>query len=86
MTGSLTDDAKVEDGDRGRIRNTLKQLREEENEEYEARALPEAMEQTEAYARASETKQRLYRSPRSTCAHETEDLEDHRTSVTNLGK
>ena len=50
--GSLTDDAKVEDGDRGRIRKTLMQLREEE---YEACALLEDMQKNvqEAHARAS---------------------------------
>ena len=60
---SLADDATVEDGDRGRIKKTLKQLRKEENEEYEARALLEAVQQTvnEAYARDSENNLELYR-------------------------
>ena len=54
--GSLTDDAKAEDGDRGRIKKTLKQLRNEENEQCEARALLEAMQKNvdEAHSRASE--------------------------------
>ena len=85
MMGCLVDDAKEGGGDRNRIKKTLKQLREEEKEEYEGRALLEAMQKNvdEAYARASETKQRLYREleefmyfgrSKSTCTPWTENL------------
>ena len=58
MMGSLADDAKTEDGDGGRIKNTSRKLRKEENEEYEASAFLEAIQKNvdEAHARASETK------------------------------
>ena len=63
MSECVADDSKVEDCDKGRPRKTLKQLRKETGEEHEARALLEAMQQNvnEAYARASETEQRLCR-------------------------
>ena len=37
MSESMADDAKVEDGDKGRLRKTLKKLRKERDEENEAR-------------------------------------------------
>ena len=58
----MADDAKVEDGDKGRLRKILKQLRKERDEENEARSLLEEKQQNldEAHAKASETEQRLY--------------------------
>ena len=60
---SMADDAKDKDGDRGRPRKTLKQLRKEKDEDNEARALQEEMQQNfdAARAMASETEQGLYR-------------------------
>ena len=55
------DDAKVEDGDKGRLRKALKQLRKDRDEEGAARELLEEMQQNvdEAHARASESERRL---------------------------
>ena len=56
----MADNANVEDGDNRRFRETLKQLRKERDEENEARALLEEMQQNlEAHARASETERIL---------------------------
>ena len=61
MSESMADGAKVEEGDKGRLRKTSKRLRTERDEENEARALPEEVQQNlgEAHARASETERRL---------------------------
>ena len=63
MIESSGNDAKAEDGERRRLTRNLKQLRQEEDEEDEARALLENMQQNvdEAHAKASETKRRFYR-------------------------
>ena len=88
VMGCLADDAKEGGGDRNRIKKTLKHLREEEKEEYEARALLEAMQKNvdEAYARASETKLRLVREVEEYMHSWIENLKDHRTSVTHFCK
>ena len=87
MMGGLADDAKEGGGDRNRIKKILMQFHEEE-EEYEARALMDAMQKNvnEAHARASEYLQRLLRKSRNTCTPWIEKLKDHRTSVTKYGK
>ena len=58
MSGSMADDAKAEDGDKGRLRKTLQQLRKDRDEENEARALLKEMQQNfdEAHAGASENR------------------------------
>ena len=63
MKESAASDAKIEDNARNRIEKSLKQLRKEEQEVAEARALLEDMQQTvdEAEAKASDTKCGLYR-------------------------
>ena len=87
--GCLANDSKEGGGDRCRIKNILMQIRQEENEEYEARAFLEAMQKNvnEAHARASENpaKGRLRKS-RNTCAPWIKNLKNHRTSVTKFGK
>ena len=45
MSKSVVDDAKVEVGDKGRLRKTLEQLRKERDEENEVRAFLEEMQQ-----------------------------------------
>ena len=45
MSESVVGDAKVEDGDKGRLRKTLEQLRKERDEENEVRAFLEEMQQ-----------------------------------------
>ena len=56
-------DERQEDKERSMLKDVLKQLREEREEEHEARALNEEMQQNweEARARASETERKLCR-------------------------
>ena len=88
MGESLADDAKVEDVDRGRLRKTLKQLRKQKIKKQKlvhfwkqctkTRMKPTSEPRTPSNG--------CIGSSRSTCTHGDEDLEDHRTSVTNIGK
>ena len=57
----MADDAKIEDGDNGRLRKTLKLFRKERGEESAARELLDEMQQNvdEAHARVRETERRL---------------------------
>ena len=98
----MADDAKVEDGDKGRLRKTLKQLRKERDEENEVRALLEEMQQNldEAHARASETERRLCQEledymcswdrevgrPNNLIAHIQQMMQSNDTKSENLGK
>ena len=88
MSASMADDAKVEDGDRGRLKKTFKQLRKERDEENEVGAFLEEMEQNldEAHARAPKLSEDCARSSRNTCTRGTEKLEDQTYSAPKSGK
>ena len=88
MAESLADDAKVEDVDRGRLRKTSKQLREQK---IKKKKLVHLWKQcTKTWMKPTPEPQTPSKgcigSSRSTCTYGDEDLEDHRTSVTNFGK
>ena len=85
---SMADEATVEDGDRGRLRKTLKQLRKERDEANEALAFLEEMQQNldERTPEPLKPNGDCARSLRITCTHGTKKLEDQTTSAPKSGK